>query len=109
MESVPYLIAVIGVMTAATFLTRVLPFVLLYRVADHPLLAYLGRYLPPVLMVLLVLYTFKNEDFSGAQALPELLALLLVVVLHLLLRNALVSIIGGTGCYMLLVQGGWLG
>ena len=39
MESVPYLIAVIAVMTAATFLTRVLPFVLLYKVADHPVLA----------------------------------------------------------------------
>ena len=106
MESVPYLIAVIAVMTAATFLTRVLPFVLLYKVADHPVLRYLGRYLPPVLMVLLVIYSFKGEDLISCDFLPELAGLFSVLILHLAMRNALVSILGGTGCYMALVQMG---
>lgn len=107
MESVPYLIAVIAVMTAATFLTRVLPFVLLYKVADHSILQYLGRYLPPVLMVLLVIYSFKGEDLISWGFLPELAGLAAVLVLHLSMRNALVSILGGTGCYMVLVQMGF--
>ncbi|WP_036230838.1 branched-chain amino acid transporter permease [Marinobacterium jannaschii] len=106
MESISYLIAVTLVMAVATFLTRVLPFALLYKVADHPLLGYLGRYLPPVLMVLLVLYTFKNEDFSGSGFLPELLALACVSLLHLSFRSPLLSILGGTGCYMYMVQAG---
>lgn len=104
MESVPYLMAVIAVMTAATFLTRVLPFVILYKVADHPLLQYLGRFLPPVLMVLLLLYSFKQEAIFSKDFLPELTGLLIVLVLHLSLRNALISILGGTGCYMLILQ-----
>lgn len=106
MESVPYLIAVIAVMTGATFLTRVLPFVLLYKVADHPLLTFLGRFLPPALMVLLVIYSFKNEEILSVGFVPELLGLAAVLVLHLLMRNALLSILGGTGCYMLIVQSG---
>lgn len=108
MESVSYLIAVIAVMTAATFLTRVLPFVLLYKVAEHPWLLYLGRFLPPVLMVLLLIYTFKNESFAGLGFLPELAGLAVVAVLHLAMRNALLSIMGGTGVYMVLVQSGLL-
>jgi branched-subunit amino acid transport protein AzlD len=108
-ESISYLLIVIAVLSGVTFLTRILPFVLLYKVADHPMLVYLGRYLPPVLMVLLVLYTFKDVKFSGNWLPPELLGILLVTVLHLSLRQPLVSIMGGTAFYMVLLQGGWLG
>ena len=104
MESVSYLIAVIVVMTGATFLTRVLPFVVLHKVSDHPLLGYLGRFLPPVMMVLLLIYAFKHEDLFGKDFLPELAGLFAVLILHLMMRNALVSILGGTGCYMALIQ-----
>ncbi|MGB0467270.1 MAG: branched-chain amino acid transporter permease [Pontibacterium sp.] len=104
MESVPYLIAAIAVMAGATFLTRILPFLVLYRVSEHPLLNFLGRYLPPVIMGLLLIYSFKNEQIVSLSFLPELFSLLTVIALHLLMRNSLLSILGGTGCYMLLVQ-----
>ena len=106
MESAGYLFTVIAVITAATFLTRLLPFVLLYKVADHHILVFLGKYLPPVMMVLLVVYTFKNEDLTSTGFLPELGCLLLTAVLHLLFKHPLVSILGGTGTYMALVQMG---
>ncbi len=109
MESIPYLLSVIAVLTAATFLTRVLPFVLLYKVADHPMLIFIGRYLPPVLMVLLVLYTFKDVGFYAGGWEPELLGILLVTALHLIFRQPLLSIVGGTALYMVLLQAGGLG
>jgi branched-subunit amino acid transport protein AzlD len=109
MEPTTYLLAVIPVAAAATFLTRALPFCLLYRVADHPLLNYLGRYLPPMLMVLLLLYSFKNEVMLDLGILHELSALTAVLILHLSLRNPLLSILGGTGLYMLIVQLGFFG
>ena len=60
MSGTTYLIAVIAVMTAATFLTRVTPFVLLRNMADHPLLLFLGRYTPPAIMTILVLYSLRG-------------------------------------------------
>ncbi|WP_432698609.1 branched-chain amino acid transporter permease [Marinobacterium sp. YM272] len=99
-----YLLSFIALSAMATFLTRALPFLLFSRQADHPLLQFLGRYLPPVLMVLLVIYALKTPLVSGEGLVQSVLALLTVVGLHLLLRNALVSILGGTFCYMWLVQ-----
>ena len=105
MQDIHYLLLFIAVMAVATFITRVLPFILLYKVSDHPMLIYLGRYLPPVMMVLLLIYCFRDLRFSTFSDGPaELLALLLVVVLHLWRDNALLSIMAGTGLYMFISQ-----
>ncbi|WP_419811930.1 branched-chain amino acid transporter permease [Bacterioplanoides sp.] len=101
-----YLSSVIAVLAGVTFFTRVLPFVLLYKVADHPLLTYLGRFLPAMVMVLLVVYSFKNDAAISLESAPELGCLLLVAALHLAFRQSLLSIVGGTAVYMMLVQMG---
>jgi len=50
-------------------------------------------------------YCLKNVDVTaGAHGVPELLAIAVVTGLHLWKRNMLLSIGGGTVCYMLLVQ-----
>ncbi len=109
MDSTAYLLSVVVVAAVATFLTRALPFLLLYRWAEHPMLKHLGRYLPPVLMVLLLIYALKDALVTGTDLLPSLAALLVVTVLHLLLRNPLISILSGTGLFMFLTQTGLLG
>lgn len=108
MESSAYLLTFIVVAALATFLTRLLPFVLLYRWAEHPLLKHLGRYLPPVLMVLLLMYALKDALVTGERLLPSLVALAVVAILHVMWRNPLVSILSGTGLYMFLTQTGLL-
>ncbi|GAB2799295.1 branched-chain amino acid transporter permease [Halomonas shantousis] len=114
--SLSQLILLIVACALATFATRVLPFIALSRHADHPLILHLGRYLPPAVMLILVLYALR--DFRPLQdglinlapnGLPTLLASVTVVVIHLWRRNALLSIVCGTGLYMLLVQTGWTG
>jgi len=105
MPDIHYLLLFITVMAVGTFITRVLPFILLYKVSEHPVLLYLGRYLPPVMMVLLLIYCFRDLRFSSFNDGPtELLALLLVIVMHLWRGNALLSIMAGTGLYMFLSQ-----
>lgn len=110
------LLITIVVSALATFATRALPFVALSRQADHPLILHLGRYLPPAVMLILVLYALR--DFRplleghiniGANGLPLLIASVTVTILHLWRRNALLSIMGGTGLYMAMVQMGWAG
>ena len=105
MQDIHYLLLFIAVMAIATFMTRALSFILLYKISDHPMLLYLGRYLPPVMMVLLLLYCFRDLRFTAFNDGPaELLALALVVALHLWRGNALLSIMAGTGLYMFLCQ-----
>ena len=54
---------------------------------------------------LLVIYCLKNVSaFTGSHAIPELISIALVVVLHKWKRQMLLSIAGGTICYMILVQ-----
>ncbi len=92
-------------MAIVTFITRALPFVVLYKVSEHPVLIYLGRYLPPVVMVLLLIYCFRDLRFNEFTDGPaEILALLLVITLHLWRGNALFSIMGGTALYMYICQ-----
>lgn len=105
MQNIHYLLLFIAVMAIATFMTRILPFIVLYKVSEHPMLLYLGRYLPPVMMVLLLFYCFRDLRFSTLSDGPkELLALALVVALHLWRGNALLSIMAGTALYMFLCQ-----
>jgi branched-subunit amino acid transport protein AzlD len=110
------LLVYIAVCALATFATRVLPFVALGRQAEHPLILHLGRYLPPAVMMILVIYALR--DFrpladgrlnASPDGWPVVIASLVVVGLHLWRRHALLSIVGGTGAYMAMVQLGWLG
>ena len=99
-------IITIGMVVLGTMLTRFLPF--LVFPADKPTpkyVKYLGKVLPPAVFGLLIIYCLKSVDvFSGSHGVPELIAISVVVLLHLWRRNMLLSIAGGTVCYMLLVQ-----
>lgn len=112
------------VMAVVTFLTRALPFLLFDR-GDAPpkLVLYLGRVLPPAVIAMLIIYCLRSpalsvsanlvETLSGFwQAVvsffvgwaPQLIAGVVVVVLHVWKKNNLLSIFGGTILYMILVQ-----
>lgn len=100
-----YLFAFIVVMASATFVTRALPF-WLFKDKQHPVVIYIGRYLPPAVMTLLVMYCLKDVAWTGPEkGLPELVSLGVVITAHLLFKNALISIFSGTALYMLWVQG----
>lgn len=89
-----------------TFLTRFFPFALFGQGKEVPkLIKTLGDLLPPAVIAILVVYCLKAIDLSlRPHGLPELLAVLAVVFLHLWRRNNLLSIGGGTLIYMVLIQ-----
>lgn len=93
-------------LAAGTLLTRALPFVLFPENRRPPAAVYyLGRVLPPAVMGLLVVYCLKAVRFTATPyGLPELISILVVCLLHAAKHNTLLSIAGGTVCYMLLVQ-----
>ena len=99
-------LVIVLVIAAITFLTRALPFAIFSRAkSTPPYIAFLGRYLPMAIIGMLVVYCFKDaEPLQAPYALAEILATLTVLALHLYKRNLLLSIVGGTGVYMFLVQ-----
>lgn len=67
--------------------------------------ASLGHMLPPAIMAALVVYCLKSVPFGPfADGAKQLIAAAVVVALHLLRRNTLLSIAGGTAAYMLLIR-----
>ena len=99
-------ILTIAVIVLGTMLTRFLPFLLFPAGKPTPkAVHYLGSVLPGAVFGLLVVYCLKNVSlFTGSHGLPELISIALVVLLHLWKRQMLLSVAGGTACYMLLVQ-----
>ena len=105
-QTIPQQVITILLCTAATMLTRFLPFLLFGR-SDHvpPIITYLGKALPSAVFAMLVVYCLKDTDFSSAPfGIPEGIAALSVVLLQWWKRNSLISIFFGTVVYMLLIQ-----
>ena len=106
MMTLPQQIITIAMIVLGTMLTRFLPFLLFPSGKPTPkYIQYLGTVLPSAVFGLLVIYCLKDVSlFTGSHGLPELIAIILVITLHLWKRQMLLSIAGGTICYMLLVQ-----
>lgn len=99
-------IVTIGMVILGTALTRFLPFLIFPAGRPTPkYIQYLGKVLPAAVFGLLVVYCLKDVSlFTGSHGLPEMISIAAVAGLHLWKRQMLLSIAGGTVCYMLLVQ-----
>ena len=99
-------VAVIAVMALVTFLTRVLPFLLFGRGGNPPrIILYLGTYLPAAVIAMLVVYCLRNMTFAQPSGwAPALIASAAVAAVHIWKRSNMLSIVGGTLLYMVLVQ-----
>ncbi len=97
------IIAVIALVTAGL---RFLPFWIFGENRQTPpMIAYLGQVLPYAIMGMLVVYCLKGVNLTAAPfGIPEAIGCGLVAGLHVWKRNTLLSIGGGTVCYMLMVQ-----
>jgi branched-subunit amino acid transport protein AzlD len=100
------LLITIALLALGIMITRFAPFLLFPAGKPTPkYIRYLGNVLPSAMFGLLVVYCLKNVSLLvPSYGIPELIALAVVVVLHLWRRQMLLSIAGGTVCYMLLVQ-----
>lgn len=99
-------IITIAMVVLGTMITRFLPFIVFPANKPTPkYVQYLGKALPPAVFGLLVIYCLKNVSIlTGSHGIPEAISIAFVILLHLWKRQMLISIAGGTICYMLLVQ-----
>ncbi len=104
---VPLDMAVIAVVLMALiiFAARAFPFVLFSRRKPPGILLFIEKYIPPMIMAVLVIYCLKTVSFTDPPwGVPELAALLFVTAVHLWRKNAMLSIFGGTILYMVLIR-----
>ena len=99
-------ILIILVIAAITFGLRAAPFILFSRTGSVPkVITYLGNVLPPAVMGMLIVYCLKSVSVLKVPfGIPEMIAVIAVTVLHLWRKNNLLSILGGTVLYMVLIQ-----
>lgn len=99
-------LVIILLVALTTLSTRAIPFILFPEGKEIPkAVQYLGKVLPPAVIGMLVVYCFKSMDITSAPfGLPEIIAGVVVALLHVWKRNNLLSIGVGTVLYMVLVQ-----
>lgn len=99
-------IITIGLCILGTMATRFLPFLIFNENRRTPAyIQYLGKYLPSAVFGMLVIYCLKNVSLlQGSHGIPELISILITIFLHLWKKQMLLSIAGGTICYMLLIH-----
>lgn len=98
-------ILIILTMGIATFITRAFPFIVFSKNKNSSYINYIGKVLPPAVIGMLIIYCVKNVNiFEFPYGLSEILSIVSVILLHVWKRNNLLSILGGTIIYMILVQ-----
>ncbi len=99
-------LAMILAAAAATFATRAASFLAFPKGRDvPPSVVYIGKVLPPAIIGMLAVYCLRSTSVMAyPYGLPELIACMTVIALHLWKRNILLSIGAGTVLYMALVQ-----
>lgn len=99
-------IITITMVVLGTFATRGIVFLVFQSgKPTPPYVRYLGVVLPSAILGLLVIYCFRDIQLtSGSHGLPEALATMAVIMIHLWKRKMLVSMTAGTFLYMFLVQ-----
>ena len=97
------LVAVVALVTACL---RFLPFVLFGNRKEAPQsVQNLAGVMPYAIMGVLVVYCLRTVSFgSAASWAPQLISAAVVVAVHCYKRNALLSILAGTVCNMVLLQ-----
>ncbi len=99
-------IGIVAAMALVTAATRYAPFLFFGRGKEPAKwIKYLGKFLPPALISVLLIYCVSTVNFlGGSHGIPELICIAVTVALHFWKGNVLLSIGVSTVLYMVLVQ-----
>lgn len=87
------------------FAERLFPFALFSKRQPGKLIHIFERYIPPLVMLGLLIYSLRDLRFSSlTQWLPQISAITFTIATYLWKKNTLISIFGGTIIYMILIR-----
>ena len=100
-----YVMSVILAMAVTTVMLRAVPFLLPRQYIDHPLAKKFARFMPLIIMVTLVVHSFKDASWAASgTAAPLFVGVLTVASIQYLCRIPLVSILVGVAIYVIMVN-----
>ncbi|MGM9907698.1 branched-chain amino acid transporter permease [Limosilactobacillus sp.] len=103
-------IITIAIAAVTNFVTRWLPFAIFTNnkkaePEPAPFIKGLGAFLPAAIMGMLVVYCYRNINLlAGNHGLPDLIAGIITVAVHLWRRSMFLSLIVGTISYIILIN-----
>lgn len=98
-------ILTVATLVFATALTRFVPFLIFRGKTTPRYIQYLSQVLPAAVFGMLVVYCLRNVHIKTAPfGIPEAIGVLVTALLHFWKRQMMISILGGTLTYMLIVQ-----
>ena len=90
-------------MGSITFGQKLFPFIALNSLTDNPKLDYVAKYMPPAVMLVLVIFTICGHWCGACLAsLKPVIACVITALIHMVWRQALISIALGTISFELL-------
>lgn len=97
-------IITIAIAAVTTMMTRFLPFLIFNGSRKlPPYFVKMGKFLPAAIMGVLVIYCYRNLHFNNlSKAGIEIGAGIITAIIHLWKNNMPLSIVVGTGSYMLM-------
>lgn len=85
------------------FITRALPFVIGSILKNNQRIKTIGQFLPAYMMLLLTIFEIHPGSFTKWPfAIPALIALAVLTLVHLWFRQVLLSLVVGTAVYLLM-------
>ncbi len=104
-EKISIVLAIMAVFAsgAIIFFERGFSFLLFSRKEPPPLIKFIEKYIPSMIIAILLVYCFKDINFAlFPYGLPAFAGLAFALVVNLLVKNSMVSIFGATALYMIL-------
>lgn len=87
------------------FCERLFPFALFSKRKPGKLIHIFERYIPPVVMIGLLIYSLRDIRFTSLSLwLPQISAITFTIVTYIWKKNSLLSIFGGTIVYMIMIR-----
>ena len=103
--SIPILIFKTNIFIILAMILIFIAISIIYKYNEYKYIKFLGKMLPYSMISLLVIYCLKDINIiKFPYALPELISIAIIIILHIIKRNVLISIGAGTIIYMFLVQ-----
>lgn len=85
------------------YATRLLPFIIFSKRKVPTIILFIEKYIPALIMAVLCTYCFKDVNFTTSPfGAPYIISVIAVVILHLTMKNSMVSIFGGTILFIIL-------